>query len=126
MIFLVICCMTFSGSIIVRMSDTFVFIEARFNNESTSDANGAKARVNGIKSCLNVFSNRPDFIPFGIGPGQTFGKIAEYKQYGYVSDFIIHNTFFALLYEFGLFSFVLFISLFYKAYKHLKRRNIYI
>lgn len=117
---------TFSGPVFVRMTDTFDFIEARFSNESQSDAGGAKARVEGIESCINVLTNQPHLIPFGIGPGQTIPKKSEYRQYGYIGRYGIHNTFFSLLYEFGIISFIMYLLLYWSAFKHLKSINCYL
>lgn len=123
---LLVFCLALSGPTIVRMSDTLDFIETRFSNESSSDANGVKARIVGIESCLNVFLNHPISIPLGIGPGQTMAKINEYRQYGYKSTVMIHNTYFGLLYEIGIFAFFFYLSLYWQAFKNLKRRKFYL
>lgn len=126
--FITICIvgLTFSGSFIAKMGDTLDFISARFSNESSSDAGGARARMEGIESSINVFINHPSSIPLGIGPGQTVAKIQEYRQYGYYCRYAIHNTFFSLLYEMGVFAFIFYLSLFKFAYKHLKSNQFYL
>ena len=84
----------------------------RFGNENESDAGGAHARLDCIYSVLNVFTNRPYLIPFGIGPGNTMAMINEYRQAGYYVNMAVHNTYFGILYEMGAVcavSYVLFI-----------------
>lgn len=120
---LVVVGLALSGPTLVRMADTFDFIESRFSNESSSDANGARARIEGIESCLNVFMNHPISIPLGIGPGQTMVKLQEYRQYGYKSRFMIHNTYFGLLYEMGIFAFFFYLSLYWYAFKNLRNAH---
>lgn len=119
-VILVVVLWVFSGPTKVRMSDTFDFIETRFSNESSSDANGAMARIEGVENCINVFMNHPISIPLGIGPGQTMAKLDEYRQYGYKSSFMIHNTYFGLLYEMGIIAFFFYISLYWYAFQNVR------
>lgn len=118
--------MTFSGPFIAKMGDTLDFISARFSNESSSDAGGARARMEGMESCINVFMNHPISIPLGIGPGQTVPKMQEYRQYGYYCKYAIHNTFFSLLYEMGIIAFIYYLSLFWYSFKHLRLHRFYL
>ena len=116
----------FSGPFIAKMGDTLDFISARFSNESSSDAGGARARVEGMESCINVFMNHPISIPLGIGPGQTIPKMQEYRQYGYYCKYVIHNTFFSLLYEMGIIAFIYYLSLFWYSFKNLRFHRFYL
>lgn len=118
---LIVLGLTLSGPTLVKFADTFSFIESRFNNESSSDANSAQGRIDGIESALNVFINHPISAPLGVGPGQTMAKIQENRKYGYYISFAIHNTYFALMYEMGIIAFFFYLSLYWYSFKNLLR-----
>ncbi len=115
-----------SGTMAVRFSDTFAFIEHRFSNESESDQVSTDVRMRGIKGCLTVLSNKPELIPFGIGVGNTMATMAEYRQYGYVHQADLHSTYFSVLYEMGIFGLFFYLTLFWKAYKSLRHKRFYL
>lgn len=108
----VIVILIMSAPILAVLGGMLGFIERRFSGESTSDVNGAMVRLEGIKGCFQVFIRRPELILFGIGPGQTLPMLDYYSIFGFRSNSVIHNTFIAHLYEFGIFSFLLLLSLY--------------
>lgn len=114
------------GRIIIEFADIFEFIRLRFSNENPNDAGGAYARIEVVQSVLNVFSNRPDLIFFGIGPGNTMTHISEYRTYGYFYPGAVHNTYFLVLYEFGLFCASYYIYIFYLALVKLFKMRVYL
>lgn len=112
--------------IISQFGETFDFISTRFSNETESDAGGAYARVEVMRGVLKVFCNRPEYIPFGIGPGNTMAKIQEYRLFGYDFAGAVHNTFFLVLYEMGLFCMLLYTWLYYVALRNLFQYKSYL
>lgn len=119
-------CALGSGKFITRFDSTIQGIELRFSGNSSSDANGAKARLDGIESSLNVLSNKPYLIPFGIGLGNTYPMMSEYSKDGYFCKVNIHNTFFSLLYELGLIGVILYTSIYVHSFKKLYRHRNYL
>lgn len=109
-----------------KMEDIVEIIEYRFSNESASDANGAKARWDGIYSAFQVFSNRPELIPFGIGLGNTYATIIKYKEDGYYCKYAIHNTFISLMYEAGIIALILYLYIFLYTFRILWKRRDYL
>lgn len=109
-----------------KMGSTISRVEDRFFGDSTSDKVGAMARLDGIESVLNVFNNKPELIPFGIGLGNTYNTIGMYREYGYFSRFVVHNTYFSLLYELGLIGLVLYLLIYVYAFKNLYQRRDYL
>lgn len=114
-----------SGAFVDKFGAIIDSIEMRFSGERESDRYGANDRWVGVMSALNVLSNRPELIPFGIGLGNTIRDIEEYEKYGYASTHAIHNTYASVLYEAGLFAFILYLSLYVSVYKRLKKRKLY-
>ena len=114
-----------SGVFIEKFADIIDSIEMRFSGERESDRNGANNRWIGVMSAANVLSNRPELIPFGIGLGNTVSHLDEYEKYGYAYTQVIHNTYVSILYEAGLFAFLLYLSLYVSVYKRLKKHKLY-
>ena len=114
-----------SGVFIEKFADIIDSIEMRFSGERESDRNGANNRWIGVTSAANVLSNRPELIPFGIGLGNTMRDIEEYEKYGYASTYIVHNTYISILYEAGLFAFILYLSLYVSVFKRLRSKKLY-
>lgn len=114
-----------SSPFFYQFGDIISLIEYRFSGEASTDAGGAMARWDGIVSVLNVFSNRPDLIPFGIGFGNTLSHLREYMQYGFYLRVAIHNTYFLLLYEAGLIALLLYLYIYLYAFRNLKKNKNY-
>ena len=108
-----------SGYFVTSLGGIIENVFARFSNESDSDAGGAYARIDCILSVLNVLTNRPYLIPFGIGPGNTLAMISEYRQAGYYVNMAVHNTYFGILYEMGAICAMSYVALIYKIFKNL-------
>lgn len=108
-----------------KMSNTLYNIEDRFGTDAMSGM-GAQARWVGIQNCLTVFAKKPELIPFGIGPGNTVVTIPDYKYYGYQGQWVIHNTFFSILYEMGLIVALLYTFLYTYNLKKLYRKKTYL
>ena len=100
------------GSFINRFDELITNIEYRFSGESSSDQGGARARWEGIESVCNVLTDCPYLIPTGIGPGRTMSDIGKYRQHGYFCKYVVHNTYFSLLYEAGVIVLVLYLSIY--------------
>lgn len=108
-----------TGSFLTQFSSIIDLIVSRFMGESQADVGGAMARVEGIESVCNVLLNLPYLIPTGIGLGNTLTELHTYQQYGYYSRFVVHNTYFALLYEAGIVAFFLYLYIYWFAFKSL-------
>lgn len=111
------------GLLTRRMSDTLFLIEQRYQSKTESDQIGARARVEGIGNVFRVLGRRPELIPFGIGLGNTFDTIARYRDDGFRSSFVVHNTFISLLYELGLLGLILYLLIYVFAFKQLLRQH---
>ena len=111
------------GFLTRRMDNTLDLIERRYQSESESDLVGVRARIEGVQSAFRVLRNRPELIPFGIGLGNTFQTIGQYRDDGYRSGFVIHNTYVSLLYELGLIGLVLYLLIYYQAFRQLFRHK---
>ncbi len=105
--------------VFVDMLELFDLIEDRFSEGS------ANSRIEGIESAINVLSNRPELIPFGIGPGNTVPMMSVYRQYGYICEYAIHNTFFAILFEMGIFCCLLYINLYFISFRLLMHFKLF-
>ncbi|EOS01239.1 hypothetical protein C799_01617 [Bacteroides thetaiotaomicron dnLKV9] len=114
------------GSFTTKFGGIIEGIEYRFLGKLSSDANGARARIEGIESVCNVMVNCPYLIPVGIGLGNTVPTINEYKYYGYYCRFAIHNTYFSLFYEAGLIAILLYLYIYIYAFKTLKKGRNYL
>jgi|GEM_PF-5549381 hypothetical protein len=110
-----------AGRMLYDLADAFDYVRLRFSNEGDNDSEGAYARVEVMRSVINVLRNRPEHILFGIGPGNTMERIQEYRMFGYTFTGVVHNTFFLVLYEMGIFCMLLFIKLYYVALRNLLR-----
>ena len=124
-LFLVAVLVLAGGLLSRKMSDTLDLVERRYQAEAESDQAGARARIEGIEDAFRVLGRRPSLIPFGIGLGNTFDTIAQYREDGYRSFRVIHNTYIALLYESGLISLVLYLMIYVYAFKNLLRKRKY-
>lgn len=109
-----------------RMADTVENIVTRFSSESETDVRSSELRFEGIESGLRVLGNLPYLIPFGIGVGNTEDTIEMYKPYGYTTYVIIHSTPFAVLYEFGIFGFFIFMYMLYWLARQLYRNKLWL
>ena len=125
-ILLILTLIGYSGTFIAKFDTTLTMIENRFSGDSTQDVNGAKARVEGIESVINVMSNCPELIPVGIGLGNTAANISTYRPYGYYCKYVVHNTFFSLFYEAGIVMLILYISIYIYILKRLWRYKNYL
>ena len=114
------------GVLLNKMSDTLDMIERRYQAETESDQVGAKARVEGVGNVFRVLGRRPELIPFGIGLGNTYDTIAKYRDDGFRSSFVVHNTYLSLLYELGLVGFLLYLLIYIFAFKQLVRQHQYL
>lgn len=114
-----------SSTFVNNFGDILTLIEYRFSGEASTDAGGAMARWDGVVSVLNVFGNRPDLIPFGIGFGNTLPHLKDYMQYGFYLKIAIHNTYFSLLYEAGLLSLLLYLNIYLYAFRILMKNKKY-
>ena len=108
------------------MGSTISRVEDRFLGNSTSDKVGTMARLDGIESVINVFKNKPELIPFGIGLGNTYNTIGVYREYGYFATVVVHNTFFSILYELGIIGLVLYLLVYLSAFKNLYKKRDYL
>ena len=124
-LFLVTVLVLAGGLLSRKMSDTLDLVERRYQAEAESDQAGARARIEGIEDAFRVLGRRPSMIPFGIGLGNTFDTIAQYREDGYRSFRVIHNTYIALLYESGLISLVLYLMIYVYAFRNLLRKRKY-
>lgn len=109
----------FISPLLMRFGDIFLLIESRFENET------ANARIEGIISAYNVFSNLPELIPFGIGPGNTVPMMNYYRPFGYICAYSIHNTFVSIMYEMGLFAAIEYTMLYLYTFVHLYKSRMY-
>lgn len=107
------------GSFTSKFGDLIDRIEYRFSGESSSDQGGARARLESIESVCNVMIDCPYLIPTGIGLGNTMHDIEKYRQHGYYSRFVVHNTYFSLFYEAGLIVLLLYLSIYLYIFKNL-------
>lgn len=98
----ILVCALSMGSFTSRFGDLIESIEYRFIGNSASDAGGARARIEGIESVVNVMMDCPYLIPLGIGLGNTVPTMEDYRQHGYFCKYAVHNTYFSLWYEAGL------------------------
>ena len=115
-----------SGFFISRkMGSTLNLIEDRYMLESESDRIGSKARVEGVKSAFHVFEKKPGLLLFGIGLGNTYDTINLHRDDGYSSVYVIHNTFISLLFELGLVGLILYLLIYYQAFREQFRRRNY-
>ena len=118
--------MILAGGFLTRkMDNTLDFIEQRYRLETESDQIGFKARIEGVHGALTVLGNKPALIPFGIGLGNTFDTIGQYRDDGFKSGFVIHNTYASLLYELGLIGLVLYLFIYFQAFRQLIRHKNY-
>lgn len=102
----------FSTPIYVKLEPAVNNAMSRFTNSTDSDRNSAYSRVLEIESVYNIFSQNPLLIPLGVGIGNNMAAAEQYKTKGYVDRFAIHNTFFKVFFEQGLFAAIIFIILF--------------
>ena len=108
-----------------RTSDTIDLIESRYQAESEADRVGVRARIEGVQDAFRVLSNRPELIPFGIGLGNTYDTRAIYRDDGFRSSYVIHNTYVSLLYELGLIGLILYLMIYFHAFRQLfRQRNL--
>lgn len=121
-----IICISGLGYVAKMMNETFDNIGIRFSSDSEVDMIAARARWEGVDSAVGVLSNRPEFILFGIGPGNTIPMKEVYRADGYYCYYAIHNTFFSILYEMGLISFMLYLSIYVYAFRSLVKKRNYI
>ena len=106
-----------------KTSETIDLIESRYQAESEADRIGVRARIEGVQSAFRVLSNRPELIPFGIGLGNTYDTRAEYRDDGFRSSYVIHNTYVSLLYELGLIGLILYLMIYFHAFGQLFRQR---
>lgn len=124
---LLLAVMVLAGGVLInKMGDTLDLIEHRYQAESESDQVGAKARVEGVGNVLRVLGRRPGLIPFGIGLGNTYVTIAKYREDGFRSSYVIHNTYISLLYELGLIGLLLYLLIYVFAFEQLVRQRQYL
>lgn len=109
-----------------RMADTVENIATRFSSDSETDVRSSELRIEGIESGFRVLGNLPYLIPFGIGVGNTEETMEQYKPYGYTTYVIIHSTPFAVLYEFGIFGFIVYLYLLYWVARQLYRNKLWL
>ena len=110
--------------LLVALYPIFLEIEGVFGQiEERFTEGNANARIEGIVSAINVLTNKPELIPFGIGPGNTVHMMSYYKQFGYICAYVIHNTFFSILYEMGIFACILYVSLYIRTFYRLHRQR---
>lgn len=126
-VFFLVVVIVFAGGVLsTRMSDTLDLVELRYQAETESDQIGAKARIEGVGNAFRVLSKRPALIPLGIGLGNTYDTIAQYRDDGFRSSYVIHNTYISLLYEIGVIGFLLYLLIFYYAFKQLLQKRDYL
>ena len=124
--FLLVVMVLSGGILMTKMSDTLDLIERRYQAESESDQVGARARVDGIQSAFRVISRRPGLIPLGIGLGNTRDTVWKYRDDGFYYQDVIHNTYISLLYELGVIGLILYLLIYYQAFRQLfKQRNYF-
>ncbi len=112
---LVLAAILLASPIAARFSSQFSDIETRFDRNSDSDARSADSRILEIQSVVNVFSSHPVLILFGVGLGNNM-RAAEMYPEDYIDKFQVHNTFFKLLFEQGIFAFIVFCILMFKQF----------
>lgn len=123
-VIILVCFLLSIGSVLENFSDLFSSISSRFLNESDSDEYSTLARIYGIQSALNVLTNYPIVIPFGIGLGNTVPAASEYVKYGCFYKAEIHNTFVSMMYEGGLIMVSIYLYIYIKVFRSLyKYRN---
>ena len=114
------------GTLRVIFTDNIHNIEARFSGEAASDEAGAMIRVYQIDGIFTVFNNRPELILFGIGTENGMKAYELYGTDGYYSHHVIHNTFFRILFEGGIFAFITYLYLLFCALMVIIRQRAFL
>lgn len=107
-------------------NDSFLLLFYRFSTDSDTDVASSQYRIDGIYSAFNVFMNRPELIPFGIGMGNSRDMMGVYANYGYIANDVIHNSFVAIMFEAGIFVAILYSLIFYKVFRRILSNKRYI
>lgn len=114
------------GTLRTIFSDEIRNIEIRFSGENVSDEYSTKIRIYQIEGIFTVFNNRPGLIPFGIGTENGLIAYEMYGNDGYYSRHVIHNTFFKVLFEAGIFAFITYLYLLFCALMVIIRQRAFL
>ena len=114
----VVLLLIFSTSIMARYAQNIENIAMRFSGERAGDRNGAMSRFKEMDAGKDVIENHPWVLITGAGYGITgSAKNMLELPYRYNSEHRIHNTPFAVIFEQGIFAFILFVVMVYLAMK---------